>query len=176
MAQDNDLEAKENTKSATVPANVIRDPFLVAFDTSHDPLNPKDWSTRRKWIVTSVLSCTGFNRIMVSTIMAPALPQIANELKMNSVESLMALSVYLLATAFGPLFIGPLSEMYGRGPVLHSTNVWFGIWNLVCGFAPNKATLITSRLLAGLGASAIYSLGNGVLGDIWPSEQRGRSM
>ena len=88
----------------------------------------------------------------------------------------MALSVYLLATAFGPLFIGPLSELYGRSPVLHATNLWFLVWNLVCGFADNKATLIASRLLAGLGASAIYSLGNGVLGDVWRPEQRGRSM
>ncbi|ETN40492.1 uncharacterized protein HMPREF1541_04769 [Cyphellophora europaea CBS 101466] len=155
---------------------VADDMFLVAFEATSDSSNPKDWPLLRKWAVTSVLSVTGFNRIMVSTIMAPALPYMSRELQMDSVESLMALSVYLLATAVGPLLIGPASELYGRAPILHSTNVWFFIWNLVCGFAHNKATLIASRLLAGLGASAIYSLGNGVLGDVWPPHQRGRSM
>ena len=113
---------------------------------------------------------------MVSTIMAPALSLIATELDMNSVEAVMAMSSYMLATAFGPMLIGPLSEVYGRAPILHASNVWFLIWNLVCGFASTKGLLIAARLLAGLGASAIYSLAGGVLGDLWHPEQRGRSL
>ncbi|KAL5337635.1 major facilitator superfamily domain-containing protein [Aspergillus crustosus] len=165
---------------ASLPAHRIKskdsDPFLVAFDTTHDPTNPKDWSTGRKWAVTDVLSATGFNRIMVSTIMAPALSIIAKEFDMNSAESAMALSIYLLATAFGPLVIGPLSEVYGRKPILHASNIWFLVWNLVCGFANSKEVLIASRFLAGFGASAIYALASGVLGDVWRPEQRGRSL
>ncbi len=71
----------------------------------------------------------------------------------------MALSIYLLATAFGPLVIGPLSEIYGRKSILHGSNIWFLIWNIVCGFANSKGTLIAARFLAGFGASAIYALG-----------------
>jgi MFS family permease len=152
------------------------DSFLVAFTEPYDAENPKDWPTGRKWAVTDVLSATGFNRIMVSTIMAPALSLIAKEFDMNSAESAMALSIYLLATALGPLVIGPLSEVYGRKPILHASNIWFLIWNVVCGFANSKEVLIASRFLAGFGASAIYALANGVLGDIWPPEQRGRSL
>lgn len=152
------------------------DPFLVAFAEPFDAENPKDWRTGRKWAVTDVLSATGFNRIMVSTIIAPALSTISAELNMNSTESAMALSIYLLATAFGPLVIGPLSEVYGRKPILHVSNVWFLVWNIACGFARNKETLIACRFLAGFGASAIYALANGVLGDVWRPEQRGRSL
>ncbi|KAL2816534.1 major facilitator superfamily domain-containing protein [Aspergillus granulosus] len=152
------------------------DPFLVTFAEPYDAENPKDWPTGRKWAVTDVLSATGFNRIMVSTIMAPALSLIAKEFDMDPAESAMALSIYLLATAFGPLVIGPLSEVYGLKPILHASNIWFLIWNLVCGFANNKEVLIASRFLAGFGASAIYALANGVLGDVWRPEQRGRSL
>ncbi|KAI0126880.1 major facilitator superfamily domain-containing protein [Xylariales sp. AK1849] len=152
------------------------DPYLVAFEEPFDADNPRNWTTSRKWAVTDVLSATGFNRIMVSTIMAPALTTIASELQMNAVESVMALSIYLLATALGPLFIGPLSEMYGRQRILHASNVWFLIWNMTCGFANTKQLLIASRFLAGFGASAIYVLAGGVLGDVWRPEQRGRSL
>ncbi|KAL4804681.1 major facilitator superfamily domain-containing protein [Aspergillus unguis] len=152
------------------------DPYLVAFSEPHDAENPKDWPTGRKWAVTDVLSATGFNRIMVSTIMAPALTTIAKEFDMNSAESAMAMSIYLLATAIGPLFIGPLSEVYGRKRILHASNIWFLVWNLVCGFANGKELLIASRFLAGFGASAIYALSTGVLGDVWRPEQRGRSL
>ncbi|KAF2809227.1 MFS general substrate transporter [Mytilinidion resinicola] len=108
--------------------------------------------------------------------MAPALTTIAKELNMTSAESAMALSIYLLATAFGPLFIGPLSEIYGRQVILHASSVWFLIWNIVCGFAKTKEVLIASRFLAGFGASSIYALAGGVLGDVWRPEQRGRSL
>ncbi|KAJ4502783.1 hypothetical protein HRR78_003850 [Exophiala dermatitidis] len=150
--------------------------YLVRFDEAFDCGNPQDWSLARKWAVTSVLSVTGFNRILVSTIMAPALSSIAVEFHMNQVESVMGLSAYLLATAFGPLVIGPLSELYGRQPVLHTTNVWFLLWNVVCGFAPNKGVLIAARFLSGFGASAVYVLASGVLGDVWRADQRGRSL
>jgi hypothetical protein len=56
------------------------DPFLVAFDPDYDSTNPKDWPSGVKWAVTDVMSATGFNRIMVSTILAPALPSIAASL------------------------------------------------------------------------------------------------
>ncbi|KZL77025.1 efflux pump antibiotic resistance [Colletotrichum tofieldiae] len=160
----------------TVTSAKDSDPFLVTFTQPHDAENPLDWPTGRKWMVTDVLSATGFNRIMVSTIMAPALTNIAAELHMTSTESAMALSIYLLATAFGPLFIGPMSEIYGRQVVLHASSIWFLVWNVLCGFATTKGTLIAARFLAGFGASAIYALGGGVLGDIWRPEQRGRSL
>ncbi|KAJ5085824.1 hypothetical protein N7532_010595 [Penicillium argentinense] len=152
------------------------DNFIVTFAEPFDAENPKDWRTGRKWAVTDVLSATGFNRIMVSTIIAPALSTISTEFNKNSAESAMALSIYLLATAFGPLVIGPLSEVYGRKQILHVSNIWFVIWNIACGFAHNKETLIACRFLAGFGASAIYALANGVLGDVWRPEQRGRSL
>ena len=174
----NPAELELATISTPAVARTVKDsdPFLVAFDEHYDAENPLDWPTGRKWMVTDVLSATGFNRIMVSTIMAPALSTIASELHMSPTESAMSLSIYLLATAFGPLFIGPLSEIYGRQVILHSSGIWFLIWNVVCGFAKTKGVLIASRFLAGFGASAIYALAGGVLGDIWRPEHRGRSL
>ncbi|OJJ42441.1 hypothetical protein ASPZODRAFT_76735 [Penicilliopsis zonata CBS 506.65] len=174
MAQSDDniqLEGASTSKPTTAidhpPAN-----FLQPFD----PENPLDWPLSRKWLVTDIISATGLNRIMVSTILAPALPAIAKEMAMSSTEEMMALSIYLLATAFGPLVIGPLSEVYGRQLILHASSVWFLVWNIVCGCAETKGTLLAARFLAGFGASAVYSLAGGVLNDIWRPEQRGKSL
>jgi hypothetical protein len=160
----------------TVLPTKTDDPYLVIFDERHDSANPRHWSRTKKWAVTDVLSATGFNRIMVSTIMAPALPLIARELNMSSTESTMSLSIYLLATAFGPLFIGPLSEVYGRSVVLHASNVWFLVWNIVCGFANTGGVLIAARFMAGFGASSIYALAGGVMSDLWSAEERGKTL
>lgn len=163
-------------KQTPLQPNTTDESFVVKFAEPYDINNPLDWPRRKKWLVTAVLSATGLNRITVSTIMAPALPVMAAELHMNSTESVMALSVYLLATAFGPLLIGPLSEIYGREVVLHATNIWFAVWNLICGFAYDKQLLMAARFLAGFGASAIYTLAGGVLGDVWRPDERGRSL
>ena len=165
----------DNSPQASHAAKQI-DPYLVTFAEPYDAENPKDWPASRKWAVTDVLSATGFNRILVSTIMAPALSTIGKELDMSPTESALSLSIYVLATAFGPLFIGPLSEIYGRKVILHASNVWFLIWNITCAFVTTKELLIAARFLAGFGASAIYALGGGVLGDIWRPEERGRSL
>ncbi|CZT43329.1 related to multidrug resistant protein [Rhynchosporium secalis] len=125
--------------------------------------DPTHWSTGHKWTVTDVLSAIGFNRIMVSTIMAPALSTIAKDLDMTVTESALALSIYLIAIAFGPLLIGPLSEFYGRSIVLHASGILFLVWNLACGFANTKELLLGARFLAGFGASPIYALAGGVL-------------
>ncbi len=50
------------------------------------------------------------------------------------------------------------------------------VWNVVCGFAHTKELLIAARFLAGFGASAIYALAGGVLGDVWRAEERGKSL
>lgn len=81
----------------------LDNPFLVAFSGPNDASNPKNWSVRRKWAVTNVLSATGFNRIMVSTIMAPALPHIAQEFSMNSTETILSFLVVFLRPHLGHL-------------------------------------------------------------------------
>lgn len=141
-----------------------------------DSIDPRNWPVVQKWVVTAALSATGFNRIMVSTIMAPPLPVIARDLSLTDTEAVMTLSIYVLATAFSPIVIGPLSETFGRAPLMHISNMWFLGFNLLCGFAPNGASLMAGRFLAGLGAGAIYPLAAGVLGDLWREEQRGKSL
>lgn len=149
------------------------EPESITATSAEDPLN---WPASRRWIVTAVLSASGFNRIIVSTIMAPALPSIQSELNLNSVGVTTALGAFILATAFSPLLAGPLSEIYGRSIILHITNIWFLIFNIACGFVKTGSGLIICRLFAGFGAGAIYSLGSGVMGDLWPPERRGRTL
>lgn len=91
-------------------------------------------------------------------MVAPALPQMASDLSVsNVVLSQMMLSIFILAYAIGPLFLGPLSEVYGRVPVLQLANLFFLVFNLVCGFARTGAQMLVFRFLAGLGGSAPLS-------------------
>ncbi|ORY27099.1 major facilitator superfamily domain-containing protein [Naematelia encephala] len=178
--------SQEESSSLKIPVSPSAPTSVVALaltpaqiaetgSVSH-PDDPLNWPVSRKWIVTAALSISGFNRIVVSTIMAPALPVISRELNLTTIQSTAALGAFVLATAFSPLILGPLSEVYGRAPVLHITNIWFFAFNLACGFVDTGAGLIASRLLAGFGAGAIFALASGVLGDLWSPEQRGATL
>ena len=108
---------------------------------------------------------------------APALKKIGEDLGISQqIELVLTLSIFVLAYAIGPLFLGPLSEIYGRVIVLQLSNLFFLVWNLACGFAQTPGQLIAFRFLSGLGGSAPLALGGGVLSDCWHAEERGKAI
>ena len=150
----------------------------VTFDGPNDPYNPKNWTSRKRWAATYVMSAFVFVSPLASSMVAPCLLPISKEFDLDpkAIETQIILSVFVLAYAVGPMIFGPLSELYGRVLVLQATNAVFLAFNLACGFAHNKAELIAFRFLAGLGGSAPLAIGGAVLGDLFKPEERGKAM
>lgn len=110
-------------------------------------------------------------------MVAPALGTISREFHItNSVESQLMLSIFVLAYSVGPLFLGPLSEIYGRVLVLQLSNLFFLAWNIGCGFAQSSGQMLAFRFLSGLGGSAPLAIGGGLLSDCFSAEQRGKAI
>ncbi|KAJ2923142.1 hypothetical protein H1R20_g13951, partial [Candolleomyces eurysporus] len=142
-----------------------------------DPSNPKNWSSKRKWATTFVVSAFNFISPASSSMIAPASETIAKEFGMtNAVLISLITSAFVLGYAVGPLIVGPLSEIYGRSQVIKISNLFYLVWNLACGFSTNTPQLLVFRFLAGVGGSAPLSVGGAVMGDIFYKEQRGRAM
>jgi multidrug resistance protein len=110
-------------------------------------------------------------------MVAPALGAISKEFSITSeIVTSLTLSIFVLAYAVGPLFFGPLSEIYGRVIVLQLGNLFYLFFNLGCGLAQTKTQMVIFRFLAGLGGSAPLALGGGVLSDLFIDEQRGKAI
>lgn len=93
-------------------------------------------------------------------MISPALSSISAEFGIkNEVEAQLTLSIFVLAYAIGPLFLGPLSEIYGRVIVLQLSNLFYLAWNLGCGFAQTSGQLMAFRFFSGLGGSAPLAIG-----------------
>lgn len=124
-----------------------------------EPTNPKNWPTSKKWITTVMMSTFMFFTLLVSTMAAPVLPSISKDLKIEStVNTQIVLSIYIVAYTIGSLVFSPLSETFGRVPILHSTNILFLIFNTVCGFTRSEDLMIAGRLLSGLGGSGSFAV------------------
>src|ERR1700716_3474733 len=92
----------------------------------------KDLLLERLLII--IVSSFTFISPVSSSMVAPALTSIASEFNIsNEVELSLTLSIFVLAYAVGPLFLGPLSEMYGRVIVLQLANAFYLCFNLGCG-------------------------------------------
>ena len=91
----------------------------------------------------------------------------------SSILSSFAVSIFVLGFAFGPLFISPLSEIYGRRAPLSGANWFFVLFQLGGALAPNFASVLVFRLLAGIGGSGCLTIGAGVIADLFFVEQRG---
>ncbi|KAJ1546351.1 hypothetical protein HK096_005196 [Nowakowskiella sp. JEL0078] len=166
-----DLIDKPKRESSVIDTN------LVTWDGPNDPENPKNWSNNRKWIATIVVSLYALISPITSSMVAPGLAEMARDLKLTqNIEIEMVISIFVLAFAFGPFIMGPLSEIYGRVIVLQISNVVYLIFNLLCGFCTEKWQIILLRFLAGLGGSAPLSIGSAVLADLFVPEERGKAI
>ena len=87
--------------------------------------------------------------------MLPALDQIGRDLavaKSNDVQ--LVISAMFLGFAVGQLVAGPLSDCYGRKPVIYGGYVIFIAGCLLAMFAMSFEMLLAGRVLQGLGAAA----------------------
>ncbi|KAL4924287.1 uncharacterized protein BDV17DRAFT_275149 [Aspergillus undulatus] len=65
-------------------------------------------------------------RNMAPTMSAPGIATIEADLHIgSSVASTLAVTLYVLGIVIGPMFMSPLSEIYGRVPVYHAANIMF---------------------------------------------------
>lgn len=154
-----------------------KDINLVTWDGPDDIDNPKNWTKKKKWLATLAVSLFTFISPVSSSMIAPALPNVKASLHIKSdFMTELAMSVFILGFAVGPLLLGPLSEIYGRRIVLQASGMFYFAFNLGCGFSQNAGEIIAFRFLSGLGGSAPLGVGGGVLADIWLPQERGKAM
>jgi MFS family permease len=111
---------------------------------------------------------------MSSTIFAPGIPQAMADFHSTSqVDATLLISIYVIGLAVGPLFLSPLSEMYGRIPIIHGTNLLFLIATVLCATSVSIPMLMVFRFA--LGVSTV-SLGGAYVADLMEPERRQRAM
>ncbi|KZV92021.1 MFS general substrate transporter [Exidia glandulosa HHB12029] len=146
-------------------------------DWEDDPDNPRNWPLTKKWTILGVVSLYTLVAPLASSMLAPGLEDLARHYDItNSTVVALTLSIFLLGFALGPLFYGPMSEIYGRRPILHISTISFLIFNLVSIWAPNTAAIVVFRFFAGLGGSAAVGIGAGCVADVFHERERASAM
>ena len=90
-------------------------------------------------------------------------------------SAVLFVTIWELGEATGPLFIAPLSELYGRFIDYNVANGLFIASIVIGALSQNMELLIFSRFLTGC-AVAANVLNPAIIGDMFPSETRGAAM
>jgi len=104
----------------------------------------------------------------------PALPVAARELGAPVAGMQLTVTTYFLGLAAGQLVWGPLSDRYGRKPVLLAGLALALIASAVCAAAGSAAALVLARLAQGFGMSAGPVMARTIVRDLHGHEQAAR--
>src|SRR5438067_4327873 len=109
-------------------------------------------------------------------MVVPALPLLVQVFEDSPARVQLVLSLYLAGIAAGQLVYGPLSDRFGRRPVMIAGLALFLVGTLLCASAWSLAALIVGRLLQALGACAGIVLSRAIIRDVYDREMAARGL
>lgn len=85
----------------------------------------------------------------------------------SQLQLVLPISVFLIGYFVGPILCGPLSENYGRKPVMIISFLVYTAFTLGCALAPTWPVLLVFRWICGVMASAPIAVVGGLYADIF---------
>lgn len=170
------LKPRRSHQLETQPEDVVLDKNGYVVFSHNDPENPKNWSSARKCMVTSVAILLVVNATLASSAPSAVLPSIAKGFQISEEEAGLTVTMFLITYAGGPLLWAPLSEHFGRRWIFFGTFFGYLVFNFLCAFTTNFAGLLVGRFFTGVCASSTIANTPGLIVDVWEPLERGIAM
>ena len=106
----------------------------------------------------------------------PSLPAIAREFHATTAQAELTISSYLIGFAFGQLIYGPISDRYGRKPILLVALGLYAAASLAASFAPSVDALIAARAVQAVGGCGAIVLARAIVRDLYSGARAGREL
>ncbi len=112
--------------------------------------------------------------IISTDIYLPVLPNIAEYYHVNGNMLQDSISVYFLGLALSQLIYGPLSEKYGRKPIVIFGVTIFILSSLVILIATDINVFLIARFTQAIGACSGITIGRIIVGELYSKEETGK--
>jgi MFS transporter, DHA1 family, multidrug resistance protein len=103
----------------------------------------------------------------------PALPGMGAHFNATPDRINLTLTAFMIFYALGTLVWGPLSDHFGRQPILIAGLTLYVISSTFCALIPNVDGLILSRIFQALGGSAAGVVATAIVKDVYSGKMRG---
>jgi len=118
---------------------------------------------------------TSFGPLSVDLYL-PSLPEVGRSLAASEPTVQLTISLYLVGYAIGQILYGPVSDRFGRKPVLLAAFLIYCAGTIVCIGAPRIDWLIAGRIAQALGASGALIVTRAVVRDLYEGPRAGHQL
>ena len=117
--------------------------------------------TPRPWLGELLTYCTLVGLVAYAAIATdlylPAIPYMINDLGGTESDGQLTLSIFMVGLAIGQLIFGPLSDHFGRLPVVRAGTVFFVVTSVLCAIASDCSWWASWATRAGSGQRAVVA-------------------
>ena len=107
----------------------------------------------------------------------PAIAEIGITIhSLDPTRNQLLITMIFLGLGLGQLFFGPLSDSFGRKPIVYSGFVLFTIASIICLVAPSLEVMVFGRVLQGIGLSAPRTMAISIIRDTYKGDYMARVM
>ncbi len=106
----------------------------------------------------------------------PSMSLVASGLEVSGSAVQLTMSSLLIGFSFGALIYGPLSDRFGRKPILCAGLTMYAIAGVLAALSPSLTYLVMARALQGFAASAGMVLSRAIILDRWRGEEASRAL
>lgn len=133
-----------------------------------DKHHPMHWSSLKKWVIVTIYCVLQVFVTFTSTSYISIEFLIAEQYDVESTQVLaLGQSMFIVGTAIGPAFLGPLSDIGGRKWVYVVSMILYAILNIGCALATNFAMLVVFMFLIGVVGSVALCNVAGTIADLF---------
>ncbi|MFD2111365.1 Bcr/CflA family efflux MFS transporter [Thiorhodococcus fuscus] len=118
-------------------------------------LKPREASGRALLMLSAYLILVTALVRLGTSLYLPALPAMADGLGLSAQHMAATMTVYLVGFAVASIFLGPVSDHWGRKLLLQGGVIAFGVGSLLCALAPSYGLLVSGRILQSVGGAAV---------------------
>jgi len=127
-------------------------------------------------MVVAILVLASSTSIMSTDMYSPSLPDLQAVFDTDATRVQLTISLNLLAFGLAQLVHGPLSDRFGRRPVLLVSLLAVAALSLACAAATTIDQLIVARVLLGLAAAAEAVIGLAIIKDLYDEREQVRAL
>lgn len=131
---------------------------------------------KKRWLILIVLNLFTFMSTLDGSIVNIALPVLSRTLHLPVAQIEWVTTAYLMAICTAILFFGKLGDIVGKIKIFKIGTIVFILGSLMCGLSSSLSMLLISRIIQAFGASMTMANSQGIVTDIFPSNERGKAL
>jgi MFS transporter, DHA1 family, multidrug resistance protein len=139
--------------------------------TKQQKISQKLMTAKQKTMITVLLGFTFGIAPLSADSLAPILPIITGDLSISIHKAQLIISAYFAGFAFSHLFMGSLTDRFGRKPILITSLIIYVVCSLLCTIIIHIDTILIARVFQGFFAAASVVVGRAIIRDMFEDKE-----